>query len=145
MTELHVLDLLAIALYFAILLWIGVRVARAEAADEGSESFLAADRNMNLLQTTATTAATDLGGGFSIAMGGLGFTLGISGSWLIAISGLSVIMVSFLMVPKLKRWADRMKGLTTGDLFEARFDRRTGTVAAVAARLASLTFGGGQV
>jgi SSS family solute:Na+ symporter len=100
---------------------------------------------MNLVQTTSTTAATDLGGGFSIAMGGLGFTLGISGSWLIAISGLSVIMVSFLLVPKVKRWADRVKGLTTGDLFEARFDRRTGTVAAVVVGLAWFTFVGGQV
>src|SRR5690606_26971599 len=145
MTTLHTLDLVAIGVYFAILLWIGVRVARAERGKEESESFLAADRDMNLVQTTASTAATDLGGGFSIAMGGLGFTLGISGSWLIAISGLSVVMVSFLMVPKVKRWADRVKGLTTGDLFEARFDRRTGTVAAAVVALAWFTFVGGQV
>jgi SSS family solute:Na+ symporter len=78
-------------------------------------------------------------------MGGLGFTLGISGSWLIAISGLSVVIVSFLLVPKVKRWADRVKGLTTGDLFEARFDRRTGTVAAVVVGFAWFTFVGGQV
>ena len=125
------LDLLAMAIYFVVLVWIGVRVARAGSGEGASESFLAADRNMNLLQTTASTAATDLGGGFSIAMGGLGFTLGISGSWLIAVSGLSIVMVSFLMVPKVKRWSDRVKGLTTGDLFEARFDRRTGTLAAI--------------
>ena len=78
-------------------------------------------------------------------MGGLGFTLGISGSWLIAISGLSVIMVSFLMVPKVKRWADRVKGLTTGDLFEARFDRRTGLLAAIVIGIAWFTFVGGQI
>ncbi len=145
MTTLHGLDLLAIAVYFALLLWIGLRVARAERSVDAGESFLAAGRDMNLWQTTASTAATDLGGGFSIAMGGLGFTLGISGSWLIAISGLSIVMVSFLMVPRVKIWADRMKGLTTGDLFEARFDRRTGTLAAVVVGLAWFTFVGGQV
>jgi len=145
MAELHALDYLMIAIYFAILIWIGVRVARAERGSGESESFLAADRDMNLLQSTATTAATDLGGGFSIAMGGLGFTLGISGSWLIAISGLSVVLVSFLMVPKVKRWADRVKGLTTGDLFEARFDRRTGLLAAIVVGLAWFTFVGGQI
>lgn len=139
----HTLDLLAMGCYFAILIWIGVRVARR---DHGkSESFLAADRNMNLWQTLSSTAATDLGGGFSIAMGGLGFTLGISGSWLIAISGLSVILVSFLMVPKVKRWADKVRGLTTGDLFEERFDRRTGTLAAVVVGLSWFAFVGGQV
>ena len=133
------------AIYFAILVWIGIRVARSEKGDGESESFLAADRNMNLTQTTCSTAATDLGGGFSIAMGGLGFTLGISGSWLIAVSGLSIVMVSFLMVPKVKRWSDRVKGLTTGDLFEARFDQRTGTLAAIVIGIAWFTFVGGQI
>ncbi len=141
----HPLDIVAIVIYFVVLIGIGLRVARREHGAGESESFLAADRNMNLLQTTASTAATDLGGGFSIAMGGLGFTLGISGSWLIAISGLSVVMVSFLMVPKVKRWADRVKGLTTGDLFEARFDRRTGLVAAIVIGIAWFTFVGGQI
>lgn len=145
MTTLHGLDLLAMGIYFVVLIYIGLRVARSEKGGSGSESFLAADRNMNLMQTTASTAATDLGGGFSIAMGGLGFTLGIAGSWVIAISGLSIIIVSFFMVPKVKRWADAVKGLTTGDLFEARFDRRTGTMAAVVIGLAWFTFVGGQI
>ncbi|MDH5582750.1 MAG: sodium:solute symporter family protein [Gammaproteobacteria bacterium] len=143
--SLQTLDLFAIGAYFVVLIWIGLRVARRERGSGESESFLAADRNMGLLQTTASTAATDLGGGFSIAMGGLGFTLGISGSWLIAISGLSVVLVSFLMVPKVKRWADRVRGLTTGDLFETRFDRRTGTLAAVVIGIAWFTFAGGQI
>ncbi len=145
MTELHTYDLVAIAIYFLVLVGIGIRVARTERGAGEAESFLAADRNMNLVQTTASTAATDLGGGFSIAMGGLGFMMGISGSWLIAISGLSIIMVSFLLVPKVKRWADRVKGLTTGDLFEARFDRRTGTLAAVVVGIAWFAFVGGQI
>lgn len=145
MTSLHLLDFIAMGAYFGVLIWIGVRVARDGRGEGESESFLAADRNMNLVQTTCSAAATDLGGGFSIAMGGLGFSLGISGSWLIAVSGLSIVMVSFLMVPKVKRWSDRVKGLTTGDLFEARFDRRTGTVAAVVIGLAWFTFVGGQI
>ena len=131
--------------YFLVLLWIGFRVMYSKKGKSESETFLAADRNMNLFQTTSSTAATDIGGGFSIAMGGLGFTLGISGSWLIAISGLSVVMASFLVVPKIKRWADRVQGLTTGDLFEQRFDRRTGIMAASLVGLSWFTFVGGQI
>jgi solute:Na+ symporter, SSS family len=78
-------------------------------------------------------------------MGGLGFTLGISGSWLVAVSGLSVVIASFLVVPKIKRWADRVKGLTTGDLFEQRFDRRTGTIAAALIGISWFAFVGGQI
>jgi SSS family solute:Na+ symporter len=145
MRDLHLLDYIAIVLYFAALFWVGYSVMRSKKEGEESESFLAADRNMNLFQTTSTTAAGDLGGAFSIAMGGLGFTLGISGSWLIAVSGLSIVLVSFFMVPKVKKWADKVKGLTTGDLFEDRFDRRTGTVAAVVIGVAWATFVGGQI
>ncbi len=145
MSSLHLLDYTAMAIYFAILVWIGIRVAREEKGDGASESFLAADRNMNLVQSTSSTAATDLGGGFSIAMGGLGFTIGIAGSWLIAVSALSILMVSFLMVPKVKRWSDKVSGLTTGDMFEARFDRRTGTLAAIVVGIAWFTFVGGQI
>ena len=142
---LSLLDWLALGAYFAVLLVIGVWVARRRRDGQAVESFLAADRDMNLVQTTASTAATDLGGGFSIAMGGLGFTLGISGSWLIAVSGLSVLMVSFLLVPKVKRWADRVRGITTGDLFAARFDARTGLAAAIVIGLAWFAFVGGQI
>lgn len=141
----HPADIIAIVVYFAIVLAIGFRTLYRGRRGEESESFLAADRDMGLVQTTASTAATDLGGGFSLAMGGLGFTLGLSGSWLIAVSGLSIVCVSFLMVPKVKRWADAARGLTTGDLFEARFDRRTGTLAATVIGIAWFTFVGGQI
>ncbi len=145
MNSLQFLDYIAMLAYFLVLIWIGVSVVRSRNEKNKYDSFLAADRNMNLLQTTSSAAATDIGGGFSIAMGGLGFTLGVSGSWMIAVSGLSIVMVSFLMVPKVKRWSDRVKGLTTGDLFTARFDRKTGTLAAVVIGLSWFTFVGGQI
>ena len=145
MNSLQFFDYIAMLAYFLVLIWIGVSVVRSRSEKNKYDSFLAADRNMNLLQTTSSAAATDIGGGFSIAMGGLGFTLGVSGSWMIAVSGLSIVMVSFLMVPKVKRWSDRVKGLTTGDLFAARFDRKTGTLAAVVIGLSWFTFVGGQI
>lgn len=143
--HMHVVDVVMMVLYFIGLLLIGYYTMRASKKGNEHESFLVADRNMNLFQTTGSTAATDIGGGFSIGMGGLGFTLGISGSWMIAISGLSIVLASFLMVPKVKRWGDRMKGITSGDLFEQRFDRKTGTVAAALIGISWFTFVGGQV
>ncbi|MCC3862494.1 sodium:solute symporter family protein [Pseudemcibacter aquimaris] len=145
MRDLHILDLIAIGGYFLFLFLVGVYTMRTKEKGKETESFLAADRNMNTFQITCSTTATDMGGGFSIAMGGLGFTLGLSGSWIIAVSGLSIVLVSFFMVPKVKHWADKMKGLTTGDLFEARFDQRTGTVAAIVVGLAWSAFVGGQI
>ena len=143
--QLQTLDLIVVILYFASLLSIGYYIMRQAQKGKENESFLAADRNMGLIRTTGSASATDLGGGFSIAMGGLGFSIGISGSWLIGVSGLSAVLAAFLMAPKIKRWSDKVKGLTTGDLFEYRFDKKTGMVAAILIGLSWWTFVGGQV
>jgi SSS family solute:Na+ symporter len=145
MGTLHAIDVVIIAIYFLSLIAIGYYVMISKKTTGETESFLAADRNMGIIRTTGSCAATDIGGGFSIAMGGLGFSLGFSGSWLMAVSALSAVLAAFLMVPKVKRWADRVKGLTTGDLFAARFDNRTGLMAAILVGLSWFTFVGGQV
>jgi len=143
--KLHVLDLIVVIIYFASLLSIGYYIMKQATKGKENEAFLAADRNMGLIRTMGSSAATDLGGGFSIAMGGLGFSIGISGSWLIGVSGLSAMLAAMLLAPKLKRWSDKVQGLTTGDLFESRFDKKTGLMAALLIGLAWWTFVGGQV
>ncbi len=143
--KLHLLDVIVVILYFISLISIGYYIMKQATVNKENESFLAADRNMGLIRTTGSSAATDLGGGFSIAMGGLGFSMGISGSWLIGVSGLSAVLAGLFLAPKLKRWSDKVMGLTTGDLFESRFDKKTGLVAALLIGLAWWTFVGGQV
>jgi SSS family solute:Na+ symporter len=143
--KLQFLDFLVVIIYFLSLISIGYYIMKQSRDGSENEAFLAADRSMGLIRTTGSAAATDLGGGFSIAMGGLGFSMGISGSWLIGVSGLSAMLAGLLLAPKLKRWSDKVQGLTTGDLFESRFDRKTGFVAAVLVGIAWWTFVGGQV
>ncbi len=143
--KLQTLDMVVVIAYFISLVCIGYWIMTQAKKGSKNESFLAADRNMGLIRTTGSSAATDLGGGFSIAMGGLGFSLGISGSWLIGVSGLSAMLAGLFLAPKIKRWSNKVNGLTTGDLFESRFDKKTGTMAAVLIGLAWWTFVGGQV
>ncbi len=143
--QLHILDVGVVIAYFISLISIGYYIMKQAETGKENESFLAADRNMGLIRTTGSAAATDLGGGFSIAMGGLGFSIGISGSWLIGVSALSACLAALLLAPKLHRWSVKVKGLTTGDLFESRFDKKTGMMAALLIGLAWWTFVGGQV
>lgn len=139
------IDIAIIVLYFIGMLGIGVYVnKRAKRGDE-LESYLAADRDVGLLRTAATSAATDLGGGFTIALAGLGFTLGISASWLMLCSALSAVFAAFLTVPVIKRWADRCKGYTTGELFGRRFDEKTRLIAGLLLGLSWWAFVGGQI
>ncbi|MBU4228053.1 sodium:solute symporter family protein [bacterium] len=145
MEKLGFVDIFVMVIYFIALMSIGAYVLRSKKEKGEIESFLAADRNMGLFQTTATTSATDLGGGFSIAMGGLGFSMGLAGSWLMAVSALSAIGAAFFLVPVVKKWADKCKGYTIGDLFTQRFDKKTGFMAAILIGLAWFCFVGGQI
>ena len=145
METLGVVDGVVVIIYFLALLGFGFYIMKSKKKKGESESFLVADRNVGLIRTTGSNAATDLGGGFSIGMAGLGFTLGLSGSWLMATSALSAVVVSFIVIPKIKGWADKCKGFTTGDLFERRFDKKTGLMAAILVGFSWWCFVGGQI
>lgn len=66
--QLHIVDLVIVILYFASLVTISYSIMKkAQQKGNENESFLAADRNMGIVRTAGSGAATDLGGGFSIA------------------------------------------------------------------------------
>ncbi len=143
--QLSALDVAMMIVYLIILLSIGFYIMRSKKEKGETESFLASDRNMGLFRTAASASATDLGGGFTIAMGGLGFTMGIAGHWLITVSALSAVLAAIFMVPKIKRVIDKIQGFTTGDIFEQRFDSKTGFIAAIVIGLSWFAFVGGQI
>jgi SSS family solute:Na+ symporter len=49
-----------------------------------------------------SVVATDVGGGFSIGLGGLGFTMGISGSWMLFTGLLGAWFAVVFLIPKVR-------------------------------------------
>jgi len=47
------------------------------------EDYYVGGRNVPPTHVGLSIVATDVGGGFSIGLGGLGFVMGLSGSWLL--------------------------------------------------------------
>ena len=47
------------------------------------EDYYVGGRSMSSWHIGLSVVATDVGGGFSIGLGGLGFTIGIAGSWML--------------------------------------------------------------
>ncbi|MEQ9365428.1 MAG: sodium:solute symporter family protein, partial [Leptospirales bacterium] len=88
---------------------------------------------------------TDVGGGFSIGLGGLGFTMGVAGSWLLFSGLVGAWLASVLLVPRIKALADREGWLSYGDFLEYRFDRKVRVLAAMIAGLGYAAFTGSQV
>ncbi|HOP81267.1 MAG TPA: sodium:solute symporter family protein, partial [Armatimonadota bacterium] len=51
--------------------------------NKNAEDYYVGSRSVSAHHVGLSIVATDVGGGFSIGLGGLGFAMGLSGSWLL--------------------------------------------------------------
>ncbi len=89
--------------------------------------------------------ATDVGGGFSIGLGGLGFIMGISGSWLLFTGLIGAWAAAVFVVPKVKK-NDALYGLLTyPDFLRTRYNSKVANGAAAISAIGYLGFTSAQV
>ena len=136
------LDYAIIAFYLLATVGVGLYFYRRH---QSSASYFVGDRSMTSGHLGMSIVATDVGGGFSIGLGGLGFTMGLSGSWLLFTGLVGAWLSAVLVIPIVKPLADRYGWLTYPDLLEHRFDVRVRTVAAGVSALGYAGFVGAQV
>ena len=74
------IDYAIFALYMIIILDVGYYLHRK---NNTSEDYYVGGRSISPIHIGLSIAATDVGGGFSIGLGGLGYAMGLSGSWLL--------------------------------------------------------------
>ena len=109
------------------------------------EEYFVGDRSMGAGHISLSVVATDVGGGFSIGLGGLGFAMGLSGSWLLFTGLIGAWLSAVLLIPRVKVLGDRHGWLTFPDFLEHRFDGRTRLVAALVSGLGYFGFVGAQI
>lgn len=73
-------DYFVFALYFLVMLGVGVYFTKRNAS---ASDFFVGGRSMGAGHVGLSVVATDVGGGFSIGLGGLGFVMGLAGSWML--------------------------------------------------------------
>ncbi|HPI79319.1 MAG TPA: sodium:solute symporter family protein, partial [Cyclobacteriaceae bacterium] len=96
----HWLDYVVFALYFLGILGVGIYFFFK---NENHEDYFVGGRSISSFHVGLSIVATDVGGGFSIGLGGLGFVMGLSGSWLLFTGLIGAWMAAVLTVPKLKK------------------------------------------
>ena len=105
----HWIDYAIFISYFLVILYVGFYFLKK---NQSREDYYVGGRKLKAGHVGLSIAATDVGGGFSIGLGGLGFTMGLSGSWLLFTGLVGAWMAAVLTVPKLKQ-LDIEKGLLT--------------------------------
>lgn len=138
----HFLDYIIFAAYMLGVLGIGVYFFRK---NETNEDYYVGGRSISAFHVGLSIAATDVGGGFSIGLGGLGYVIGLSGSWLLFTGIVGAWLSAVLIIPRIKT-IDAANGLLTfPDFLRLRYDDRVASTAAVISAVGYLGFTGAQV
>src|SRR5210317_436135 len=103
------LDYLIFGLYMAGVLGIGIYHFRRNTS---TEDYYVGGRNMSPGHIGLSIVATDVGGGFSIGLGGVGFAMGLAGSWLLFTGLVGAWLAAVLIIPRIKR-IDAKEGMMT--------------------------------
>ncbi|NQV16079.1 sodium:solute symporter family protein, partial [bacterium] len=136
------LDYLIFTTYMLIILGVGYYFFRK---NESAEDYFVGGRTISPTHIGLSIAATDVGGGFSIGLGGLGYMMGLSGSWLLFTGLLGAWLSAVFIIPRLKTLDIEHGFMTYPDFLRHRYNGKVAMVAAVISGIGYLGFTSGQI
>lgn len=99
--------------------------------NKAGDDYYVGGRNMKSSHVGLSVVATDVGGGFSIGLGGLGFVMGISGSWMLFTGLIGAWLAAVFLIPKIKNNPFFDKAYTFPQLFDYYYNSKVAFVAAI--------------
>lgn len=138
----HIIDFIIFGIYFIGVLAVGLFFFRK---NKTREDYYVGGRNIPASHVGLSIVATDVGGGFSIGLGGLGFVMGLSGSWLLFTGLVGAWLAAILIIPRIKKIDVQHGMLTYPDFLQYRFGPKVALVAALISGIGYLGFTGAQV
>jgi len=136
------IDLTVFILYFLIILGIGVYFYFK---NEGADEYYIGGRKMGYGHVGLSVVATDVGGGFSIGLGGLGFIMGISGSWMLFTGLLGAWLAAVFLIPKVKNLSTEEGFFTMPEVFNHFFNARVAFLAGIISAIGYVGFTSSQM
>ncbi len=110
-----------------------------------SEDFYVSGRNMSSWHIGLSVVATDVGGGFSIGLGGLGFTMGISGSWMLFTGLIGAWLSAVFLIPKVSKLGHQHKFFTFPQIFNHFYNSKVALLAGIISAIGYVGFTSSQV
>ena len=138
----HYIDISIFIIYFLAMFGVGFYFFRKNKTEE---DYYVGGRGINKWHVGLSVVATDVGGGFSIGLGGLGFAIGISGSWLLFTGLIGAWITAVIMVPQVWKLSRKKKFLTFPQLFEHYYNGNAAFLAGLISALGYLGFTSSQV
>ena len=112
---------------------------------QGNDDYYVGGRNMNSLHIGLSVVATDVGGGFSIGLGGLGFVMGLSGSWMLFTGLIGAWLSAVVLIPRICSHPKFRQWLTLPQWFGDRFGPKAALVAGLISAIGYTGFTSSQL
>jgi SSS family solute:Na+ symporter len=138
----HFIDLTIFLLYFLGMLGIGFYFFRH---NKDTDDYYVGGRDMGSVHIGLSVVATDVGGGFSIGLGGLGFIMGLSGSWMLFTGLVGAWLSAVVLIPRVSRLSKHIKLFTFPQLFEHFYSARVALLAGIISAIGYLGFTSSQL
>ncbi|MFH1808538.1 MAG: sodium:solute symporter family protein [Pseudomonadota bacterium] len=129
-------------LYMAAVLAVGLYFFRTNLS---RDDYYVGGRSMGATHIGLSIVATDVGGGFSIGLGGVGFAMGLAGTWLLFTGLVGAWLSAVFLIPRIKKLDAQHKLFTYPDFLRLRFGDRVALLAAAISGLGYMAFTGAQV
>ena len=138
----HWIDYVIFGVYLAIMLGIGFYFMRKNSS---ADDYFVGGRKMNAFHIGLSVVATDVGGGFSIGLGGLGFIMGLSGTWLLFTGLIGAWLSAVLLIPKVSKLANTHNFLSFPQFLKKLYNGRVALIAGIISAIGYLGFTSSQI
>ncbi|MFP4664956.1 MAG: sodium:solute symporter [Bacteroidales bacterium] len=138
----HWIDVSIFVLYMIAMLGIGYYFLKR---NKSTDDFYVGGRSMGAGHVGLSVVATDVGGGFSIGLGGLGFAIGISGSWMLFTGLLGAWLAGVFLVPLVYRLGVKHNFYTFPQMLNFFYDKRVAMIAGIISGIGYIGFTSSQV
>lgn len=135
------LDIVVFVIYMAAVLGIGFYFFKK---NETVKDYYIGGGEMNSLHVGLSVVATDVGGGFSIGLGGLGFVMGISGSWMLFTGLIGAWLSAVFLIPKVVKLGNLHGFLTFPEFLKYGYGTAVAMVAGIISFIGYLGFTSSQ-
>jgi len=138
----HPIDLGIFVAYMIALIGVGFYFMRK---NKSTDDFFVSDRNMSSWHIGLSVVATDVGGGFSIGLGGLGFVMGLAGSWMLFTGLIGAWLSAVLLIPKVYNLGKDQQMTTFPQLFKHYYNGKVALAAGIISAIGYLGFTSSQI
>lgn len=114
-------------------------------SNTSTDDYYVGGRTMSSWHVGLSVVATDVGGGFSIGLGGLGFTMGISGSWMLFTGLLGAWLAAVILIPRITEMPGFKKLYTFPEIFKVFYDKKTALLAGIISAIGYAGFTSSQL